>query len=253
MRFRRPSPLLSILALIVFGCLVGLGVWQMQRLEWKRDLIAELSLRLEAEPLPLHVASADPQAADYRRVALTGRYLHDREMRVGSRVHRRQAGLGLVTPMVVSKGAARGRQVLIDRGWVPIARQGLAALPVERPEGEVTVQGWARAPRPPSGLAALLSPPDRPAERFWLRMDIEDMARTVGLNDVLPIYVQVAPPPGTAGTPPVAQAPRVSLENPHLNYAITWFGLAAALVVMFAIYHARRGSRDRASEKEAGP
>ena len=103
--------------------LIGLGVWQLQRLEWKQALIAERADRGAAAPLAITEVPDDGwKDLEYRRVTLRGRFLHDREMLILNKVRHGQTGFDLVTPMELADGGA----VLIHRGWVP--RAGLPEI-----------------------------------------------------------------------------------------------------------------------------
>lgn len=222
---------LTFCAVPALAVLVGLGAWQLQRLDWKEGVIAERAARLAAPPLAIEdIGDADWRGLEHRRVRLSGRYLHDREMLVVNRLRRGQAGYGLVTPLVLGDGAA----VLVDRGWVPLSW----------PEGP-------RAGRPPAGedgAAGLLraggrlnswQPDNDPAAGQWFFVDVPRMSAHAGLGRARPYYVRLLPEPGRTGFP-VPRGAGEPIPNRHLEYALTWFALAAALVAVFALYHVRR-------------
>lgn len=211
--------------------LVALGVWQLQRMEWKNALIAEMRGRMEAPAVALPEPVGDPQALRFRRVEVTGRFLHARELHRVARTYRNTRGLFVVTPMVL----ADGRRILVNRGWVPVDRRERGTRPDGLVEGEVTLEGIVRL----GGWrgADWLRPANDPQANEWLWMDLARMARHAGLeNAVTDVYIDVAAGQ-TPGTYPIGGQTRVNLRNDHLEYALTWFALALALLVIYVLFH----------------
>jgi surfeit locus 1 family protein len=231
----RPAFWPTLFTLPVLAALIGLGTWQVQRLHWKEAQIAERQARSSAPAIDLPREFADPQALEFRRVALTGRFLHDREMYLSGRTHKGQVGVHVVTPLVL----ADGRGLLVDRGWVPMARKDPASRPDGQVAGVVTLEALLRT----GGWkgSRTFRPGKRPDENLWFWIDPEAMAAWAGLeNPVTALYAAV----GAAETPgglPIGGRSRVTLRNDHLQYALTWYALAVALVVIYVAYHRRRG------------
>jgi len=235
MRFR-PSLSLPLAALPVFAALVALGLWQVERLAWKDDLNAMRAARLTAPPLLLTpadiaVRGADP-ALDLRPVIVTGHFDHAHEFVLQARSREGRAGRGLVTPLIDASGRAA---VLVDRGWLPPAGE---AATWSRPAGEQRVAGWLVLPYVPGAFAV----DNDPAKGQWLTIDVPAMRVAAGLPETAALLV-LARPGAAAGAPPVAYAPEGVLPSPHLGYAITWFGLAVALVGVWAATGIVRGRR----------
>ena len=222
----RPSWGLTAAALIGVGVLLSLGTWQIDRMHWKRALIAERGARLAAPPLALPAAIADPQALDFRRVQVQGRFLNDRELYLGNRMRGGEPGYRVLTPLLRADGSA----VLVDRGWVPLDRK----LPQSRApgliEGPATVAGLARAPTPPG----VFTPKNQEEGNFWFYADLPAMARSAKLDRVLPVLVEAGPTPNNGGLP-VGGFSDASLPDNHLQYALTWYALTIALVVIYAL------------------
>jgi len=237
---RRFSPKLvpTLITVPAVLFMLGLGTWQMDRLAWKNALIRERTERLAMAEATLPTAIEDPAAWTMRPVRLTGTFLHDRELYVGARSQRGNAGYQILTPLERPDGGV----VIVNRGWVPLDRK----RPETRAEGQlagpVAVSGIVRPIERP-GWAI---PDNRPAENFWFYVDIPAMALAAGLasDRVLPVVVDAGPQANPGGFPIGGQT-RTEIRNEHLQYAIIWYALAVALVVIYVIYHWRReGARE---------
>jgi surfeit locus 1 family protein len=215
--------------------LLGLGTWQLDRLQWKTALIDEIQSRIAAAPAPLAEVLAeagdDLTYVQYRRVSLTGEFRHDAEMYLAARSMNGNPGYHVVTPFQVTGDGS----VLVDRGWVPLERK----LPDARAEGQVagpvTIDGVIRVPRP---AKSWLQPDNEPANNMWFWVDLPSMAAHAGAGDAAPVYVEAGPTENPGGFPIGGQT-RVNLPNDHLQYGLTWYALAVILAVIYVIYHRR--------------
>ncbi len=224
----------TLFALPALAILIGLGTWQVQRLYWKEGEIDLRRARSTAPAMALPRDLSDPEALEFRRVAATGRFLHGREMYLVSRTLQGRVGLHVVTPLAL----ADGRELLVDRGWVPNGREDPESRAEGQLEGLVTLEGLVRT----GGWkgSRWFRPENRPAENQWLWVDPEAMAAWAGLeNPVTSIYLAAGPAANPGGLP-VGGRTLIDPRNDHLEYAITWYALAAILVVIYALYHLRR-------------
>jgi surfeit locus 1 family protein len=216
---------ISVPALIV---LLALGTWQMNRLAWKEGLIRAFAERVNAEAL----TTAPPVGAlddlEYRRVRLSGRYLNDQEMFLAGRTFNGRGGWAILTPFRSDEGAL----VIVDRGWVPLDRKDPRTRQQSLIEGPTTVEGLIRRPN----LRTYFTPENEPGKNLWFSADVQAMAKKAGLPEVRPYLIeglrQVIP-----GGFPVGGEIQVALRNDHLQYAITWYSLAIALVVIYVLFH----------------
>lgn len=238
----RPTFWATICTIPALAILVALGTWQLDRLEWKRELIAARAERIGAPPVgfdELARARAEGRLAalEYRPIAVRGRYAHERAMRLQNRTMDGAAGIHLVVPLTLEGG---GGTVLVDRGWVP--RDAPARL-VEEPGGVIGVSGYVRLFHEPGAFV----PHNEPAANVWFSMDEPAMRRVAGAGagawEPTGFYIQAGPDSGAAGALPVGETPAVELRNSHLGYALTWYGLAVVLAAIYAIYHWRRDGR----------
>lgn len=225
---------MTVCAIPALMLLIGLGIWQLQRLDWKEAIIAERAERAAAPPLVLtEVTDARWKDLEHRRVTFRGRYVHDREMLVWNKVRHGQTGFDLITPMTLEDGGA----VLVHRGWVPRAWPD-GQVERRRPTGTIALTGILRD----GGKATPWIPDNNPATGEWFFADVAEMARAAGLADAKPYLVRVTPAPDEGGYP---KGPHATFEirNKHLEYAITWFGLAATLVIIYIAFHWRRNQK----------
>ena len=213
--------------------LVGLGAWQLQRMEWKAGLIADLAARNSRPPVDLPRVITDPKAWEFTPVRLRGEFLHDRELFVSARVYKDQVGSHIITPFVL----VDGRTVLVNRGWVPGARRAPETRLPGQVAGEVTVEGQLRV----GGWSGydMFRPANSPAKNQWLWMDLPAMAASAGVENALPSLYIVAGVAENPGGLPIGGATQLELSNNHFGYAMTWFALAIALLVIYGIHQSR--------------
>lgn len=212
----------------------ALGVWQFERLGWKRELIRTVEARLQAEPAP-PPAWADWTPADaYRRVVVQGVFLHDRETPVQA-VTEGGPGWWIMTPLRTSDGV-----ILVNRGFAPADRKSPAERPQGQIEGRVRVTGLLRASEP-GGAFLRANAPD--AGR-WYSRDVRAIARARDLDGpVAPFFIDADATPNPGGYP-VGGLTVVRFRNSHLEYALTWMGLCALCLAGAAIIW-RKGPRPR--------
>jgi surfeit locus 1 family protein len=253
-----PSPWRSLVApglatLVALSILLGLGTWQLQRKAWKEALIAQIETRSRGEPgavLPEPAWSEWRANTDeFRRVRLTGTFLHEHEALVhglapGERGAPAQ-GFYLFTPLRLGSGAT----VVVNRGFVPTELRDPGSRPQSQPPGEVTVTGLVRAP----DAGAWFTPENVPAQNRWFTRDPQAIAAARGLDRVAPFYVEADATPNPGGWPRGGQT-RFDRPNNHLQYALTWYGIALTLVGVFGAFAWRRLHGDGPSETQArGP
>lgn len=220
----------TLLALIV---LVALGTWQIERLAWKRDLIAAREAQLGAPAALLPATAEDWRSWDFRSATVEGEFRHDLEQLFGVAAIDGRVGHHVLTPLVRPHGVA----VLIDRGWVPADRAHPAARRAGQIEGPVQLTGIARyrgEDRP-----GWFTPDNRPEQGSWYWYDLPALEAALGLQ-LLPVVLEADATPNPGGLPIGGQT-RTELPNSHLQYAITWYGLAGGLFVVWISFGLARG------------
>lgn len=210
--------------------LLALGTWQIDRLNWKRDLIAEIAARTAAEPVDLPARAIAAGNWNYRRVRLQGTFLHGHEFHLLATDRRGRFGYHVLTPLE-RKG---GGLVLVDRGWVPDGKKDAATRAGGQIEGVVEVSGIARAPWRKSWIA----PDNDIAANVWFEPDLDAMGAELGA-ELAPVVVEADGQANPGGLPRGGQT-RLAIVNNHLAYAITWYVLALAAIVIFIIHRRQR-------------
>lgn len=238
-------------AVLAFAVLVALGTWQIERKSWKDGLIAALTERLAAPPSALPAPETWPnldQAGDeYRRVKFSATFDHGKESLVygaASAFRPDVSGVGfwVFTPARLADGSF----VIVNRGFVPQGRQDPTSRTAGETAGPVEIVGAMRWPEPRSWF----SPHDDPLHNLWFVRDPKTIADAKGLRPVAPFYVEQESPAPPGGLPQPGKLV-VRLRNAHLGYAVTWYGLALVLVVVFAAW-ARTSFRDAGEARGPG-
>jgi cytochrome oxidase assembly protein ShyY1 len=224
----------SLVALAAFVFFIALGTWQVERKAWKEGLIGALEQRLSADPVPIPPASdwskLAPERDEFGRVKFVATIEPDADALVytpGSAFRTDVSGLGywVFTPAKLADGAT----VVLNRGFVPQDQQDPAA---RRPlTGAITLAGAMRWPEP----RGWFTPSDDPAHSLWFVRDQRAMAQAKGWGEVAPFFVELETQSG-AGALPQSGGLTVNLRNEHLQYAITWYGLAAVLAISFGFW-----------------
>jgi surfeit locus 1 family protein len=245
---RRPSLLVpALFTLVGLALLIGLGVWQLERKAWKEALIAAITRRMNAAPAalppPARWAGLDAAHDEFTRVTFRVDFENDREALVfaGASAFRPDVsgtGYWVFTPARLSDGA----RVVVNRGFVPEANKDPASRAAGRVAGPVEIVGVLRWPE----RAGWFTPAGDPAANLWFARDPLAIAAAKGWGNVAPFYVEQEAPTPPGGLPLPGKLV-VNLPNNHLQYAITWFGLAAVLAAVFVAFaRARRREEMRA-------
>ncbi len=232
-RSRPKTALLLGLGLVLLAILIGLGTWQMQRLHWKEGLLATIDQRTHSAPRPLADIEKEFAATgdvDYTPVTVSGTFLHSGERHFYA-TWDGDAGFNVYTPLALDDG----RFVLINRGFVPYDLKDATKRPQGQVAGKVTVTGLARNPLP--AKPSMMLPDNDVAKNIFYWKDRDAMAASAGLPAgavLVPVFIDADKTPNPGGLP-VGGVTIIDLPNSHLQYAFTWYGLAAALAAVLII------------------
>lgn len=226
----RPGLWLTLVTAAALAVLVTLGTWQVQRLYWKEALIAAADAGLRAPAVALPVTT-DWAPLAYRRVTAEGTYHHAGALAFGLAGQGGEIGADLLVPFRL----ADGRTLLVDRGWLPEAQLPPAVPETLEPQGARRVEGVLRVAA--GDGRNLFTPADTPDRRRVYGYDWPLLERLAGAP-LLPVVLRLTSADGAGGLPRPGPA-TVDYRNAHLGYAITWYGLALGLVVVYVVFSMR--------------
>jgi surfeit locus 1 family protein len=228
----------TLAMLVGLALLIALGTWQMQRKQWKEGLIARIAERVTAGPIDLAQAEDIWRRTgdiEYLHVTAHGRFQHDKERYLFAPTQEGGPGWHVYTPLEV----AQGRILWVNRGWVPDAAKAAPAHSQGQLPGEVEIRGLLRMPEKPGAF----TPANDVARNQWFWRDVAGMTASAfagGSVEALPFELDADALPEPPGGLPRGGVTRIELPNRHLEYAITWYGLALTLIGVYSAFVATR-------------
>ncbi|MEJ8309981.1 SURF1 family protein [Agrobacterium larrymoorei] len=244
----RPAAVVVILMTVILtGLLLALGTWQVKRLSWKLNLIAQVEERAHAAPVDALAPSewgslTDPATYEYRRVRLTGIFRHQDEVQVYT-VSDLGPGYWILTPLQRDDGSL----VIVNRGFVPSDKRDPSTRLASELPARVEVVGLMRAPE----TGGLFLRTNDPANNRWYSRNIAQIAEAKSLGAVAPFYVDADATPNPGGLP-IGGKTMLTFPNNHLSYAITWY-ILAAMTLAAGFYVTRNlNAPKRDEDEEAG-
>ena len=248
--------LFGISTLVALVILVSLGNWQVRRLAWKQQLIADVTSRVASAPVaapgPADWPMLSRDEAVYRPVRLSGQYDHSREVHVWFALNEPQGGplrgpgYMIMTPFV----SVEGWQVIINRGFVPESLKEQSSRPETLVADQVTLTGLIRFDEPKNWL----SPKADKEKNVWIVRQVAEMSAYLGMpqHQTAPYWIDLTKGQGVSYGSEAVSLPqggetRISFRNSHLQYAMTWYGLAGVLVIIALLFLRKsRSKRDKA-------
>jgi len=243
----RPALWPTLVSLPILVLSLGLGIWQMERREWKRDILDRIAANQAAAPVSLdELLSGTPLRHEYGRVKFGGTFLFDKEFFLAARSLKNKVGHQVVVPLKTDDG----RIVLFDRGWIPQERKDPARRAEGQPAGRVELVGIVRRNQERRQFA----PENVPDKNVWFHVDVPLMRKMAGAPpdpklDTFFLDADATPNPGGL---PVGGQTRFDIPNDHLQYAITWFLIALAMAGVYLAYHWEMGRLEIGGRKKAG-
>lgn len=247
----RPSAglvLPTILTIAALAVLIGLGTWQLQRKAWKDGLVAQIATRTTAPAITLEealVRARKGEDLEYTRVAVTGRWVAGREAHLWAPT---TAGPGwhIYAPLAIATGPV----VIVNRGFVPDAQRGPSSRLESEAAVEVRLVGLLRK----SEVKAMFTPDNAPDRNIWYWRDLDAMGRALlpdAKTSIAPFFLDAekGSPAGPLG--PKGGITRLDIPNSHLQYAVTWYGLALTLVGVYTAFAWGRLQRCREAQLAA--
>ncbi|WP_439817394.1 SURF1 family protein [Zavarzinia sp. CC-PAN008] len=223
MRFR-PRLVPALFAGLALLILLGLGTWQVYRGEQKAVLLEAIAAATAQPPIDLPPnPQIDGAALRFRPVKVTGTFDHAREFHLFAHTIGGDSGWQVITPLQRPDGS----WILVNRGWVPEEMKDASLRPEGQVSGPVTITGLVQVPWQQGWFV----PDSDPVRNLYFFGDLATMQATFG-QPVAPVFVEADKSPNPGGLPVGGQT-KIRIPNDHAQYAITWYGLALGLVVMF--------------------
>lgn len=221
----RPGPALTLATVAALAILIALGTWQARKIAPKAALIASIETGLAASPRALALGGV-PRA--YQRVTAAGHLMPAEPVRVFGTNLAGAPGYHLYLPFLPAGQPA----IMLSLGWIPFDHRAPLDLPFDMP---ISLTGlWL-----PSATPGLLTPANDRAANVWHLADVAEMAIHFGLTEVQPM--RLIADPWRAAALPLGGQVRIDIPNRHREYMLTWYGLAAALLAVYAAYGLARG------------
>ncbi len=247
-RYRfRPTVVPTLIVLIAFPVLVGLGFWQLDRAQQKRMIQAEYDARSQDAHVGIGAQLQEAEDLRFYRVVAEGSYDPDYQVFIDNRIQNGRAGYHVITPLRIGASDVR---VLVNRGWVPIgeSRQQLPAA--NAPKGVHRITGVAAVPR--EKVFMLAEPPALTDkwQAVWQHLDMKRYAQAVPFP-VQPVVILLDPESPAGGF--IREWARLDAGIAiHQGYAFQWFLLAAAVLVLYVVLSLRSGSTARPKMPDTG-
>jgi surfeit locus 1 family protein len=211
----------GLMTLAMLAVLIGLGVWQVRRLAWKEGVLARIAAAEQAPAIDLPV-----RPSEFAKVRVSGRLRTDLSAYFGAEVRDTAGGPRMGAELIQPLERNGAAPILVDRGWVPLP----GWLPRVPSVAVTIVEGFVREPERPGWF----TPSPEVATKHFYALDPPAIGAALGLKRVAP-FVLIALGPERAALPePARHLPRP--PNNHLSYVVTWFGLALALLAVFAAW-----------------
>jgi surfeit locus 1 family protein len=237
------APWLPATVAVILGALVmlGLGIWQLDRLQQRRVANAQIMARMSQPALELTGRALDPEASDLRRATVRGVFDYDQEVILRNRTYGEVPGVHQLVPLRITGSDAA---VLVDRGWIPFEFSSVEQRAQFRnATGEVEIQGILRQSQMRRNSLSPADPPlgpERARLDAWFRVDLPRIQEQVPYR-LLSLYLEEETPPGAEARWLPRPDPDIQLdEGSHFIYASQWFAFAAMLPLVYAfLYHTR--------------
>ena len=223
----------TIFSIAAFAVLIGLGTWQLQRKAWKDGLLAQIAARMAAAPIPFAEALVRTRAGEeleYTRVSGSGRWQPSREWHLWAPMSS-GPGWHVYAPLATPAGTI----VVVNRGFVPDAWREAASRPEPEGNREVALVGLLRRPE----VKGAFTPDNVPDRNAWYWRDLGGMIDTLPAPEralAAPFFIDAERGSPSAPHAPVGGVTRLDIPNNHLQYALTWYGLAATLAGVYAVF-----------------
>ena len=212
----------TLISIIISLICLSLSVWQINRLQWKKDLINNIESAYNSEPININTLSGDFNNFKFKKVYLEGYFLNEKSMFLGPRTNINQVGYNLITPFLIKDN----RYILINRGWIK------EKIKINNQKKEYVIKGILKE----TNIKNIFTPNNSIKENLWFYININQMSEFTGLNLMDGVFLDLIEiSPDEKFTAINSSIPKII--NNHLQYAITWAMLGLLFLVMNYIYN----------------
>ena len=233
--FFKPLRWLTFFSLIVFITLLGFGTWQIKRLFWKEALIDRYILQSQSNPIKLPFELNNAKIEEFKSIVIQGSFLHKNEIYITGKTFEGNAGFQVITPFKMIDNSV----ILINRGWVSEGYRDPLKRAFSLVSGNTTIKGIIRYPQ----VKGYFVPENDGENGFWFSVIPIQILNFLKFDQSLTIkkyYIDALRKEGKL-TLPIGVTGKPNLRNQHLSYAVTWYGLALALLFVYFSYHSSVG------------
>ena len=214
----------TLVSIIISLICFSLSIWQVKRLEWKKNLISNIEKAYNSDSININVLSGDLRNFKFKNVYLEGTFINEKSMFLGPRVNKDQVGYHLITPFLLKDG----RYILTNRGWLK------EIIRIREPNKEYLIKGILKE----SDIKNIFTPENNMEKNLWFYISTDEMSKFAGLRLEDNIFVDlIGSNPNHKLTIINSSTPKIA--NNHLQYAITWAILGLLFLVMNYIYSKR--------------
>ena len=215
----------TLVSIIISLICFSLSIWQVKRLEWKKNLISNIEKAYNSDSININVLSGDLRNFKFKNVYLEGTFINEKSMFLGPRVNKDQVGYHLITPFLLKDG----RYILTNRGWLK------EIIKIREPNKEYLIKGILKE----SDIKNIFTPENNMEKNLWFYISTDEMSKFAGLRLEDNIFVDlIGSNPNHKLTIINSSTPKI--VNNHLQYAITWAILGLLFLVMNYIYSKRQ-------------
>lgn len=228
----KPSLLAWFFFITGFATTVALGLWQVQRLQQKETLIGRIKAAQAVAPITVIPAKESAiDALEFHFVELKGVWLGEAEFHVAARYFNGTVGYHIFRPLMLEDG----RVALVNLGWVPAAKKDVETRLETKRSGKAELKAMVRI----GPDRNYFTPINQPEKNMWFGRDEDDMAAYADIKNVIPATFDVIGEQDVKHLP-VPATGAIALRNDHVSYIITWFGIAAGILVIFILAHRKK-------------
>lgn len=218
----KPTLLPTLFTIPSVIILIILGTWQVQRLQWKNELIETFEQETAKTEVVWPVSDWDDQSLQYRKIILNGTFLHEHEMFLYKN-YQGKPGYDIVTPFKTDTDEA----ILVNRGWIPMDKRHETFHDVT----DTTIDGLLIKEE----KQGLFIPDNNPSKNVWFWMDINEAEHITNMD--FPPYIARMIGVYEPNIYPIKADASLKFRNDHLQYAIIWYSFAIALLIIYYVYH----------------